>query len=77
MAVAAIAASHGRRCTAWLQRAAGESLLPSAFGARRAKGSRRRSTLGPRYDTKAGSSVIEASITTSTASEAAMATPYM
>ena len=35
------------------------------------------STLGPRYERKAGSSVIEASIMVSTAREVAIATPYM
>ena len=78
IAVAAIAAVHGRRWTAWLQRAAGDS--PTAccsLSVRRRNGSRRRSTLGPRKESSAGSSVTDATITTSTASEAAIATPYM
>ncbi len=76
--MAAIAASQGRRCTAWLQRAAGESLAPSTLSRRRPRnGIRSLSTRGPRKARIAGSRVIEASITTSTASEAEIATPYM
>jgi hypothetical protein len=77
MAVAMIAAVQGRRWTAWLQRAAGDSPLPSVFSWRPRKGIRRRSTFGPRYERSAGSSVTAASITTRTAMDAEMATPYM
>ena len=75
-AVAAIAKVQGRRWTMWLHLAAGDSPLP-VFSVRPRKGIRRRSTRGPRYDRSEGSSVTEASITTRTASEAEMATPYM
>ena len=76
-AVPAITAVHGRRWTAWLQRAAGDSLPAFASSDRPSSGSRHLSTRGPRNDSSAGSSVTAASITTRTASEAAIATPYM
>ena len=77
--VATIAAGQGRRWTAWLQRAAGDSPRARSvrLRGRPRNGSRSRSTRGPRYDSSAGSSVTAPSITTSTASEAAIATPYM
>ncbi len=76
-AVAAMANSQGRRWTVWLHLAAGDSRFPSVFSVRPRKGIRRRSTRGPRYARSDGSSETDASITTSTASEAEMATPYM
>ncbi len=44
----AIAAVHGRRWTAWLHLAAGDSPSPSVLSERPRNGSRRRSTFGPR-----------------------------
>ena len=75
--MATIANAHGRRWTVWLQRAAADSRVGFAARLRPSTGSRRRSTFGPRYESSAGSRETEASITTSTASEAAIATPYM
>ena len=77
--MATIAASQGRRCTAWLQRAAGDSPTPlvTILRLRPSSGIRSRSTLGPRYASSAGSSEIDAAITTRTASAVEIATPYM
>jgi hypothetical protein len=73
-----IAADHGWRWTMWLQRAAGDSLpLVSVLSVRPRSGMRSRSTLGPRYESSAGSRLIAASITTRTAIAAESATPYM
>ncbi|MDQ3938081.1 MAG: MMPL family transporter, partial [Chloroflexota bacterium] len=53
--VVMLAAVHGRRWTAWLQRAAGDSPSPSALSVRPRKGIRSRSTFGPRNERSAGS----------------------
>ena len=62
-AAAAIAATHGRRCTPRLQRAAGV-VVGSAAALRSVPGIRSRSMLVPAKPSSAGSSVTEAAIVT-------------